>query len=737
MTVLANLENEHNREDSVEKTTNSGGVNRRIVLQSLSLAGLSVVGGTMSITPAAGQATTGGWDRKHWWTQDYRIVQTNLREIDVLQDPRDIAKAVKDFGGTAIVSNIGGIVAFYPTKLELQHQSPYLKNDFVKEMIEASHAEGLLYFGRFDTSKALKKVYDAHPDWFGVYADGQPTEFAGTYQVCPNGGWLQDYAFRILREGLTSYKPDGVFFNGMGFGVNDYALRSRGFCVCNNCRTKFRQMYNKELPAQYNFSDPNYRDYLHFQERVIEDLMARVKKLSDELIPGSPIFSQSDSVVGRGELQRRVARPAPEWPYQGGEQARTAKARHPNRPFSSTSTAHIDYPWRQVTETADYHITRFAQQLGAGARLDLYLMGTLADQDDQAYLPPISNLFKWEAANSVHYTKVAPASRIGIWISESDGRFSGATPWARYGQGSARGAYAALVDSRLPFHFVDGDRVVEGVTKLSDFDVVIAPHVLCMSDAEAAALDAFVSAGGVLIASGMTAGFDAEGRPRTSMPLASFPIASYDQPQSARGWVLDSQRGVLKHATNPTPVDEFYFGGPLRAGTTDLLPFLPDIRWGPPEYSYTVPGSTARTIPGVAVRQHGRGHAVHIPWLNEWQYNRDGLQVHQQLLAALVARYAPPQPFTLTGEGPVELMALRSGDRNMLLHVVNYAGQRNGRYDPAPDLHGLSIGVSGAFTGARALVSGRVLTTAARQGDNDRRWFDLPPVGAFEAVLLT
>ncbi|MBK6708503.1 MAG: hypothetical protein IPG54_13975 [Sphingomonadales bacterium] len=101
---------------------------------------------------------------------------------------------MKDFGGTAIVSNIGGIVAFYPTKLEYQHTNPFLKTDFVKEMIAASHAEGLAYLGRFDTSKARKPVYDAHPDWFSVYRDGQPTEFAGTYQVCPNGGWLQNYA---------------------------------------------------------------------------------------------------------------------------------------------------------------------------------------------------------------------------------------------------------------------------------------------------------------------------------------------------------------------------------------------------------------------------------------------------------------------------------------------------------------------------------------------------------------
>jgi hypothetical protein len=703
------------------------GPSRRIVLQTLTAAGgLAFIAGGDALAQARG----GG----QWWKTDYRIVQTNNAETDVLQNPREIVKAVKDFGGTAIVSNIGGIVAFYPTKLELQYQNPYMKGDFVRGMIDACRAEGVTYLGRFDTSKGTKKAYDAHPDWFGIYSDGQPTEYAGTYQACPNGMWLQDYAMQILREALTSYKPDGVFFNGVGFGVNDYGQRSRGQCVCNNCRAAFRKMYNLELPKAYNFSDPNYRPYLEFQDRVVADVQARMHRLADELIPGAPIFRGDDyEYVGRGELQRRVRRPAPEWPYQSGEQIRGAVARNPGKPFSSTSTAHIDYPWRQVTETADYHILRFAQQIANGGHLDLYLMGTLAGQEDQSWLPPVSRLFKWQAANGPHYVNVKPTARIGLWSSEADQRFGAATPWVRYRTGSARGAYAALVDSRLPFQYVNGEKVVEGVTRLGDFDVIVAPHVLCMSDQEAAALDAFVSAGGLLVASGMTAGFDAAGHPRASMPLASFPIASYGQPQKAEGWVLDSAKGVLKHSTNPTPVDEYYFGGPPRAGAEDLLPFMPDIRWGPPEYSYIVPGSKARTIPGVAMRQHGRGHAVHIPWLNDWQYNRDGLQVNQQLLAALIARYAPAQPFTLTGRGAVELTVAQSGG-DTLLHVINYDGQRNGRYDAPPDLHGLNVGVKAPFRSARSLVTGKPL--AAGQGAAGYRWLALEPVGAFDAILL-
>jgi len=715
--------------------TKASGPSRRGVLGGIVLSTLTATGGAAA---ALAKGASTGAATKQWWTRNYRIVQTNLREIDALEDPREIARAVKDFGGTAIVSNIGGIVAFYPTKLEYQHKNPFLRNDFVKEMIAASHAEGLAYLGRFDTSKALKPVYDAHPDWFSIYRDGQPTEYAGTYQACPNGAWLQDYSLRMLREALTVYKPDGVFFNGVGFWVNDYAGRDRGFCVCNNCRTKFRQIYDLELPKEFGFADPNYRPYLEFQERVIGDLYRRMHKLADELIPGTPIFRGEDfEFVGRGELQRRVRRPAPEWQYQSGEQIRRAKAHDPGKPFSSTSTAHIDYPWRQVTETADYHINRFAQMLGNGGRLDLYLMGTLASQDDKTYLPPLAELFGWEAANSEYYAQTVPASRVGLYDSDANARFAAATPWASYRAGSARGAYAMLVDARLPFQFISGERVVDGRTALSDFDVVVAPHVLCMSDAEAAALDAFVSAGGLLIASGMTAGFDAAGRPRLAVPLASFPISAYGTPQSATGWVLNSAKGDLKHSSNPTPLDAYYFGGPVREGARNLLPFIPDIRWGPPEYSYIDPGSQSRALPGLLIRSFGKGHAVHIPFLNEWQYYRDGLPVNQALLSALAARYAPAQRFVLAGNGAAELTVLRSGKNNMLLHVINYAGQRNGRYDAPPLLHDLHLGISGvAPREVRALRSGQAVRRSEKSDGTDRLWYDLPPVGAFEALLL-
>jgi hypothetical protein len=718
----------------------SAGASRRLVLQGLTLTGLSLAGGTLGQAAAqAASRDSGGFDLKRWWTQDYRIVQTNLREIDIREDPRTIARAVKDFGGNVIVSNIGGIVAFYPARLPLHNRNPYMgRQDFVRAMIDAAHAENIAYIGRFDLSKAMKPAYDAHPDWFMLNRDGTPRAFEGTYQACPNGGWAQDYGLQILTEGLTRYRPDGIFFNMTGYPRTDYANIDHGICVCNNCRRVFREMYGKDLPAREGFADPNWRDYLEFQSRTAEALRAKISAHIARLAPGVPI-TEHDNIehVGRGEVQRRVDRAGPEWAYQSGEQCRSAMSRSPGKPWSSTSTAHVDYPWRQVTETAAYHENRFAQQMGVGARLDLYLMGSLADQDDQSWLPPVSRLFKWRAANSDAYAGMAEAARVGLYASSPTTRLAGMTPYGAYQTAEFRGAYSLLVDARIPFQFVSDARVADGTTQLKErFDVILAPNVMMLSDAEAAALDRFVEQGGLLIATGMPGAFDQRGERRERVALKSFPLERYAAPQPIEGWTLDPDKSELK-VVGRVPLDGSYFGGSPRSGATALMRFAPDQRYGPPEFSYAIPGTAARTDPGVSMLTFGRGRTIHIPWLIEWHYHRDGLPVHQQVIANLIARYAPAPAYVLAGPGPVELMHMARRDGSALLHVVNYAGQRNTLYAPAPPLHGLSIGVRGGAAGeVRALVGGQLLRGTQRAGDRDRMWFDLPPVGAFEAVLM-
>lgn len=710
---------------------------RRTILQGMTLT-MFASGASIASNALARQAPSSGIRR--WYEGDYRIVQTNLREIDALKDPRDIARAVSDFGANVIVSNIGGIIAFYPTDLEYHYRNPYLRGDFAGEMIEAAHSAGMAYLGRFDLAKGMPPAFAAHPEWFSLKRDGTPREYNGTYQACPNGGWAQDYSIQILTEALTRYKPDGVFFNGIYFPKgNWYNGVDEGNCVCDNCRRAFRAMYKRDLPKVDDASDPAWADYQGFQRRVLADLQKKIDAATSPLLQGAPIMGRS--VVGRGELQRNIHRDPPEWPYQGGEQSRQYMSVNPGRPWSPTSASFIDFPWRQVTESAAHHELRFAQVMGTGGHLDLYLMGTPADQSHPNWLPPISRLFKWRAANSAAYSGMTPNARVGLYFSIATKLFAGnsetagsaQTPFRTYQTGVDRGAYMMLVDSRIPFQFVSDARVADGTVKLSDnFDVLFLPNTLVLSSAEAKAIDAFVEAGGLLIASGMPGGYDSSGARAASTPLACLPTASFGEFQPARGWSLDPTKGVL-NVGGRVPIDGNYYGGTLHRDVTDLLPFAPDQRYGPPEFSYAVPGEKPRTIPGMPTRRFGQGRAVHVPWHIDWMYYRDGLPVHQEIVAALIQQYAARPRFKLNGRGAVELMQLGNRDGRSLVHLINYAGQRNGRYDVPPLLGGLRLGVRGPAAPIRALVSGLRLSARVEDGYS---WYDLPPLGAFEALLI-
>jgi hypothetical protein len=709
---------------------------RRNLLRAGAVIGVALT--TSSISLAGPARGISGVERRPWYNKPYRIVQTNLREPDIREDPRRIARSIREFGGNAVVSNVGGIVAFYPTALEYHYRNPYMPDgDFVRSMIDAAKAEGLAYIGRFDLSKSMEATFRAHPEWFMVNRDGSPREYAGAYQACPNGPWSQDYAQRILGEGMTRYPMDGVFFNGGGFQAAQYTNTNRGICVCVNCRRRFRAMYGKDLPAIDGPADPAWNDYLEFQRRVTTELADRNFGVIKAIQPDVAVIGMGmRNEIARGETQRRVDRPPPEWVFQSGEQSRHVQALIPGKPFSATSATHIDFPWRQVLETGPYHMVRLAQQIGTGAMPDLYLMGTFDNQDDHRFEAPVRALFQWHKAREAHYDGLRPAARVAL--------YSGAKGQVRvFGGGDTkavagwRGIYTALVDRRIPFWIINGDRVADGVTSLTtnNWNAIILPGTAAISDREAAALDAFVEEGGTVVAIGTVGTHTETGAKRATMPIASSPIDAYGEPLDARGWSFDARSSPIDFGGAHIPVDGQYCPASLRPGTTKLLTLAPEQYYGPPELSYPRPATKPLPYAGILVRSFGKGQAIHIPWRPDELYYRDGLPDHAAIFAGLIAYYTPAPKVRLEGPGPVELMTMRKADNSLLIHVINYAGQRNGLYLEPPAIHGLRLAVQGGGT-ATALVAAQGLRPAGPPDAQGYRWYNLPPVGYFEAIAV-
>ena len=171
----------------------------------------------------------------NWWHEKpMRLVQTNLRQIDIARDPGEIIREVKDFGGNAVLFSVGGIVSFYPSELEFQTPIPGLKGDFVGEAQREARAQGIRFIARLDLSKCHKHVFDSHPEWFFKRVDGKPIIYNGVYSTCINGGYYREYCFEIMKEVIGRYDVDGFFFNMFGYQTRDYSGNYHGLCQCVN-----------------------------------------------------------------------------------------------------------------------------------------------------------------------------------------------------------------------------------------------------------------------------------------------------------------------------------------------------------------------------------------------------------------------------------------------------------------------------------------------------------------------
>jgi len=111
--------------------------------------------------------------RSGWWEGwPWRLVQTNLREIDMVDIDADrYVASLRDLEATVAMINTSGIVASYPTALPFHTQSAFLLGDDLAAIIEACHAAGIKVIARTDFSKVRHELFERHPEWASVRTD--------------------------------------------------------------------------------------------------------------------------------------------------------------------------------------------------------------------------------------------------------------------------------------------------------------------------------------------------------------------------------------------------------------------------------------------------------------------------------------------------------------------------------------------------------------------------------------
>ena len=136
----------------------------------LKAAGLAVSTRAIGEGPAdAAPLSTGGrFDRAMRWAQ-LTLVEHDPGKYD-LGFWLDYMKRTHS---DATCLSAGGCVAFYPTKIPLHYRSQWLGNmDPFGDLVAGCRKMNMVVVARTDPHAVHQDVYDAHPDWIAVDAEG-------------------------------------------------------------------------------------------------------------------------------------------------------------------------------------------------------------------------------------------------------------------------------------------------------------------------------------------------------------------------------------------------------------------------------------------------------------------------------------------------------------------------------------------------------------------------------------
>ncbi|GBF78080.1 hypothetical protein PA598K_06683 [Paenibacillus sp. 598K] len=610
-----------------------------------------------------------------WHEAPLRIIQPNLQVLDTARiDPQQLARQIKEMGANAMVFNVGGIYAWYPTRVPYHTVNEHLPQhtDLLREVIDACHAQGIRFIARFDFSKAEDRVFLQRPQWFVRGADGEP-EVVGARRpgawsllmnTCLNSGYRnEEVAEPVLREALEGYAIDGVFFNAPHYM----------FCRCSRCQRKYEAMYDKPLPMTSRELEPD------FASRCIRDTMARKYQLIKELRPEAPMILYYN--LYRDNLYERIETAdllciepqdilslghahIPEF-WKPALCIKLGRSL-PDRP-APLGIVHScpGMDWRHTgLPPAEYRFW-LAQIPAHGGQIWHSLTGVPETIVDKRILEVVSELNRDAAKVDGAMHRAEPVSQTALlWNADR----------------SAEGWADGLIHSQLPFDVLLPEQA--DAERLSAYRVVVVPEGFRYTAELVQTLTAYTRGGGHLIAEGVlpedVTGLSellgiAEERYVSEELIASYlrfePQSDGANPLQAglEATELIAHRGIVAYCWPQDAQTEVL--------ATLVPPFSPLESVGAPPERASLPVSHT-DLPLALRRRHGAGSALYLPFQLSRLLHEYKLGEHYQLLANAVDWLLGEQRHIRVTPYPgLQITLFRKGE-TWLLHLVNGAGRR-------------------------------------------------------------
>lgn len=654
-----------------------------------------------------------------WYKTTLRWGQTNLVELDPARYDSDWWREHwRRTRVQGVIVNAGGIVAYYPSKFPLHHRAEKLgERDLYGEIVKAAREEGLAVVARMDSNRVAQDFYDEHPDWICRQADGTPYTQSDKYVTCIGSPYYTEYLPAVMEEIIERSHPDG-------FSDNSWAgLPRANICYCAHCKSQFHIYSGKDLPKAHDWNDGTYRDWIrwNFQRRTdlwklnnrVTTSMGGEHCIWSGMIGGETLYNSArfidlqqimpEAAIVMLDHQRRNA-------YDGFEQNTEAGKRlHEVAGWDklipeSTPQYQLGAPAFRLASMPPSEVRLWSSSgFAGGIQPWWHHIGSM--HEDRRQYKTAEPIFVWHEANEDVLTNRTLTPDVGIVWSQQNQDYFGRETAALKTMAPYRGAVKAMDRNGIPYVPLHADEIGRAFERMS---VIILPNVGGLSEEQVRGVQAFVAAGGSVIATGESSIATHYGDRRADFALADlFGVHRKDGAiggEDARTANLETHErhsylrlapeiraGVYgsRDATAPAPggkrhpvlaglddTDTLPFGGYLPmvsvdAGVEVLATYIPDFPIYPPETSWMrEPKSDFAAITARTARSGGK-----LVWFVadlDRCFARDESFEHALLLANAV-RWALGEraKVTLSGtHGVVTAELYRQKDRHVL-HLNN------------------------------------------------------------------
>jgi len=623
-----------------------------------------------------------------WWLHEpYRLVQTNLREIDAIDFDIDVyVNSIKEMGANALLINVGGIVANYYTDLEFHYQNPNLKFNMIKEVTDRLHQEGIRVIGRFDFSKINEQFAIQNPEWLYKSIKGEFVNYNGQVHTCVNGGYQQEYSLKILNEALTNFPLDGIFFNMIGYQTRDYSHNYHGICQSDKCKDRFKKWTGGlELPTEETMDDSVYRKYQQFKGETSNELFFRIHDLIKSF--GNHIAICTYTHAGTDFYRRESNSHAAlyddfvPWEYQSAHNVKSTIGSWKDMQVSNAIVHFYGYPARHSADASWLSQQRLFQNVMYGAGPDFYCIGRLDNLEDRQVLENMKDVFLFHKRNErfLHHTN--SGNQVLVLHDYHSGR-------------EYNGLFEVLTENHILFDVMEHWCInTEDIPRpIESYNVIVLPDISRLSDEQCAKLDKYVENGGKLLVTGFTSTKDEIGNPLNKIRLKSLGVAteyeSFEKIQGTYFRIFDKDKTQLGSPILQN-LDLVYVWekGMLCQPTetaNEFLGFIPPAMIGPPEKCYY---TEVTNRPGLIHNQFGKGSTAFITFRIGSLYHHKRHYGHAELIMSILKSLLQYNPDIQVSASPMVEVA-RQIDREEEFEwygLLNHSGQLgNAFYEPIP-----------------------------------------------------